>query len=94
MTQIEKLKARLATATHPAQRQAIADLIRTLEAAPGDVSDAPPDPNPNPVCDPRLRFLNSEQAKFWAPIILGKARCVASPEEPVDPLEDPCRRRR
>ena len=92
MTQLEKLKARLAAATDPAQRRALTELIHTLEAAPETASDVAPDLNP--ATDPRLRFLNSEQAKLWAPIILGKARCVASPEEPVDPLEDPCRRRR
>ena len=92
MTQIEKLKARLATATDTAQRQALADLIRTLEAAPQPVSDSAPDLNP--ATDPRLRFLNSEQAKFWGPIILGQAKAYAKPEDPVDPLEDPCKRRR
>ena len=90
MTRLENLKARLATAS-PAEAKTINALIRELEAdpeiAPGPATD------PNPVSDPRLRFLNSEQAKFWGPIILGKARCVASPENPVDPLEDPCKRR-
>jgi len=90
MTEIEKLKARLATATDPVQRRALTELIHTLEAAP-DVAEQP---GPDVPSDPRLRFLNSEQAKFWGPIILGKAKAIAKPEEPVDPLEDPCKRRR
>jgi hypothetical protein len=88
MNQIEKLKAKLAMAS-PHEAQTIKALIATLEAAPDATSDAALDT----ASDPRLRFLNHEQAKFWAPIILGKARCVASPENPVDPLEDPCKRR-
>ena len=90
MNQIEKLKAKLAMAS-PDDAKTIKALIRELEAdpetAPGPASD-------HTSTDPRLHFLNSEQAKFWAPIILGRARCVAQPEEPVDPLEDPCKRRR
>ena len=92
MTQLEKLKARLAQSQSPQEQKTLRDLIATLEAAPEPVSDFAPDLNP--ATDPRLRFLNSEQAKFWGPIILGKARCVANAEEPVDPLEDPCKRRR
>jgi len=91
MTQIEKLKARLATATDPVQRRALTELIHTLEAAPETASDVAPDPNP--ASDARLRFLNSEQAKFWGPIILGKAKVYIPPDEPIDPLEDPTRRR-
>ena len=90
MNRLESLKARLATAS-PDEAKTINALIRELEAdpetAPGRAS------NPTPT-DPRLRFLNSEQAKFWGPIILGKAKAYAQPEDPVDPLEDPCKRRR
>ena len=94
MTRLESLKARLANATSPQEQKTIKALIATLEAAPGS-DDLPQSEQLGPRdSDPRLSFLNSEQAQFWAPIILGKARCVASPEEPVDPLEDPCRRRR
>ena len=93
MNQIEKLKAKLAMAS-PHEAQTIKALIATLEAAPDATSDTALDPNPNPASDPRLRFLNAEQAKFWGPIILGKARCVANTEKPVDPLEDPCKTRR
>jgi len=60
MNQIEKLKAKLAMAS-PHEAQTIKALIATLEAAPDDSSQSEQLASGGDS-DPRLRFLNHEQA--------------------------------